>query len=133
MNPQTKVQNTIKTLIRGLMPLVYSTIAAAVARFGYHVSLATVAQIVAAGTAGLNAILVPLERQFPWFGVFLGWLGAPEYTPTVSKAALLGRIAELESKGNHPTSQVATASSAAPVVDAVAVSTPAPAEPLQVP
>ena len=131
--PQEKVQNAGKTLVRQLMPVVYSLIAAFIARLGYHVSLLSVAKIIGVGTVGLNVVLVPLERKWPWFGAILGWLGAPTYTPTVSKAALLGRIAELESRDNHPTSQVSTASSGAPVVDAVAVSTPAPAEPLQVP
>ena len=112
MNPQTKVQNTIKTLIRGLTPLVYSTIAAAVARFGYHVSLATVAQIVAAGTAGLSAILIPLERQFPWFGVFLGWLGAPAYAPSAKNALIADLQAKLDAL--TPAAPVQTPPVAAP-------------------
>lgn len=87
MNP-----NTLKAIIRSLMPFVYSGVAAIIAHFGYHVSNSTVIQIVAAGFAAATVILHSLEVKFPWVGVFLGWIGAPAYAPS-TKVTLVQQLA----------------------------------------
>jgi hypothetical protein len=85
--------NTFKALIRSLMPFVYSGAAALIAHFGYHVSNSTVIQIVTIGFAGLTIVLHAAESQWPWVGVFLGYVGAPVYAPVVSQTT---QIAQLE-------------------------------------
>jgi hypothetical protein len=99
-----QVRNLVKSLIRSLMPMLYSLVASAIAHFGYHVSLATVIQIVGGGFVGLTVILHAAEKRWPWVGVLLGYLGAPTYAPPVKVtqaaqiAALQQQLAELQNK-----------------------------------
>src|ERR1019366_915273 len=74
--------NAFKAIIRSLMPFVYAGAAALIARFGYHVTNATVIPIVKVVGGVLTIVLHALEPQFPWIGVFLGYIGAPVYAPS---------------------------------------------------
>ena len=98
--------NVWKAIIRSITPLVYSTAVAVIAHFGYHVSNATVVQIVTTGFIALSVVLHSLEIKFPWVGVLLGWFGAPAYTPSVKKtqaqqiAEQAQQIADLQKRLN---------------------------------
>ena len=112
--------NPAKALVRTLVPFVYPAVAALIARFGYHVSNATVIQIVAAGGTGLTIVLHLLEEKFPKVGILLGWLGAPVYTPS-TKASLSAQIATLEAQlaaivAQAGEAQAPSAPTAAPVL-----------------
>jgi hypothetical protein len=81
------------------MPFVYSGAAAIIARFGYHVANTTVIQIVTIAGGVLTIVLHALETQFPWIGVFLGYIGAPVYAPSAKvtlAASQKQQIATLE-------------------------------------
>jgi len=83
------------------MPLIYSSVAAIIAHFGYHVSNSTVIQIVTVGFGGLTIILHLAETKWAWVGALLGYIGAPVYVSTkASQAAQISQqaaqIAELE-------------------------------------
>jgi len=97
--------NPAKALVRTLVPFVYPAVAAIIARFGYHVSNATVIQIVAAGGTGLTIVLHLLEEKFPKVGILLGWLGAPVYAPG-AKASLTAQVATLEAQLSAIAAQV---------------------------
>jgi len=115
--------NLLKALIRTLTPLVYSSVAAVIAHFGYHVSNSTVIQIVSAGFAGLTVLLHSAEVKWPWVGGLLGWFGAPQYTPSTKttvvslEAQVAALTAQLE-EAAHPTVP------SAPVVSAPVVTAP---------
>jgi len=89
--------NAFKAVLRSLMPFVYSTSAAIIAHFGYHVSNSVVIQIVTIAGVALTIVLHALETQWPAFGVFLGYLGAPVYAPS-TKVSYEAQIASLEAK-----------------------------------
>ena len=110
--------NTVKAIIRSLTPLIYSTVAAVIAHFGYHVSNTVVVQIVAGGYAGLSVVLHAMESQFPWVGALLGWIGAPVFAPSVKKQQA-SLISKLQSQVDHLTAQ---ASPGAPVSETAQVS-----------
>jgi hypothetical protein len=90
--------NLLKAVIRSLTPWVISAVVYLVTHMGYHVSMVTATEIAAVlgtlVTIGAHA----LEVKWPWFGVFLGWIGAPAYDPTVTKAQLQAQIAALEAQ-----------------------------------
>ena len=88
--------NTLKAIIRSLTPWAIGLVASLIAKFGYHVSLSVVSQIVGIVGIGLTVIAHALEVKWPWFGVFLGWLGAPAYSPIVTKAELQAQLTALE-------------------------------------
>src|ERR1035437_6309871 len=91
--------NAFKAIVRSLMPFVYSGAAAIIARFGYHVANTTVIQIVTIAGGVLTIVLHALETQFPWIGVFLGYIGAPVYAPSAKvtlAASKKQQIATLE-------------------------------------
>lgn len=91
--------NAFKAIIRSLMPFIYSGAAGLIARFGYHVTNSTVIQIVAIAGGVLTIVLHALETQFPWVGVFLGYIGAPIYAPSAKvtlAASQKAQIAQLE-------------------------------------
>jgi hypothetical protein len=94
MTPET---NTFKAIVRGLMPFIISGAGAAIAHFGYTVSNSTVIQIVAIAGAALTIILHAAETQWPWVGVFLGYIGAPVYAQS-TKISQKAEIAALEAK-----------------------------------
>lgn len=115
------ILNAVRALIRTLMPFVYSSVAAVIAHFGYHVSLATVIQIVGGGFVGLTVVLHALEAKFPWIGVLLGWIGAPTYPPSAKvkaqayTASLEARIAEFETVKSEAAAPSAPTASATEV------------------
>jgi hypothetical protein len=84
--------NLLKATVRSLTPWVISGVVYVITHLGYHVSLSVAAEIAAllgtVVTIGAHA----LEVKWPWFGVFLGWIGAPAYQPTVTKAQLQKQI-----------------------------------------
>jgi len=90
--------NLLKAVIRSLTPWAISGVVYVVTHLGYHVSMVTATEIAAVlgtlVTIGAHA----LEVKWPWFGVFLGWIGAPAYDPTVTKAQLQAQIAVLEAQ-----------------------------------
>ena len=93
--------NSFKAIVRSLMPFVYSGAAALIAHFGYHVSNAVTVQIVTIVGVVLTIVLHALESQFPWIGVFLGYLGAPVYAPSAKvtlAASQKAQIATLETQ-----------------------------------
>jgi hypothetical protein len=100
--------NTWKAILRGIMPLLYSVVAAVIAHFGYKASPALVAQIVVLGTGGLTILLHAAERRWPWIGALLGYIGAPQYAPSVKKtleaqvAQLEAEVAQLRAKPSTP-------------------------------
>ncbi len=102
-------QNQFKAIVRSVMPFVISGVASVIARFGYHVSLDTVIQIVGIAGGGLTIVLHALEAKFPWVGVFLGWIGAPAYAPSAKKslaltvASLQTELAALKGPAASPT------------------------------
>jgi hypothetical protein len=107
MNP-----NTLKALVRTLTPLLYPLVASAIARFGYHVSNATIIQIVAGGFAGLTVILHSAEAKWPWVGVFMGWLGAPAYAPSTKMTvtqlqAEIDALKAQQAEAAHPSTPTA--------------------------
>ena len=109
--PQAQT-NPYKALVRSLMPLLYPAVAAIIAHFGYHVSNAVVIQIVAGGFAGATVLLHTAETRWPWVGVFLGWLGAPGYTPTtkvtvVSLQAEIDALKAQQAEAAHPSTPTA--------------------------
>lgn len=89
--------NVYKAIIRGLVPWLTSTIAAVVAHFGFHVSPIVSAEVIVFAGTGLTVILHALETRYRWIGVFLGWIGAPVYAPSV-KATLQANIATLQAQ-----------------------------------
>lgn len=124
--------NAFKSIVRSLTPWLTSTVVAVIAHFGYHVSNVVAAQIIVVAGAALTVVLHALETQFPWIGVFLGYLGAPVYAPS-GKTSLKTQVATLESQLAALTATAAesaapSAPTAAPVV-APAPATTAPADP----
>ncbi len=105
--------NTLKSIVRGLSPLVISAVASVIAHFGYHVSLATTVQILGAASAVLVVVLHSAERKFPWVGAALGWLGAPLYTPSV-KTQQAATIAQLQAQVSALTATKSEAVSPSP-------------------
>ena len=94
--------NRIKSFVRSVFPFAESAAASLIAHYGYHVSPVVATYILGFGGAGLSAVLHWLEGHFPWVGVFLGWVGAPAYSPSL-KAVLAssldqaqGQIAQLQ-------------------------------------
>lgn len=114
MNPSP---NTTKSIIRALTPWLLSTIASVVAHFGFHVSSATTIQILAGAGAVLTVLLHTLEARFPWVGVFLGYLGAPVYAPSV-KIVQASQIASLQAEVDALRAQAHEAVSPSPVTSA---------------
>jgi hypothetical protein len=96
LSPQPQ-SNVFKSIVRSLTPFVVSSVASAIAHFGYHISNTVALQIVVALGAALTVVLHALERQFPWIGVFLGYIGAPVYAPS-GKTSLKMQVATLESQ-----------------------------------
>ena len=89
--------NSLKAIIRSLMPFVYSTAASLIAHLGYHVSMKSTVEIVAIVGAALTILLHALETQWPAIGIFLGYVGAPVYAPS-TKVSQAQQIAQLEAQ-----------------------------------
>lgn len=84
-----------KDITRFVTPYLLMLIVSLAAKFGFHVTLVTAAGILTIGGTALGIVVRILERWFPWFGVFLGYIGAPAYKPTAKKSleAQLGELA----------------------------------------
>ncbi len=122
-------QNAFKSIVRSLTPWLTSTVAAAIAHFGYHVSNVVAAQIIVVAGAALTVVLHALETQFPWIGVFLGYIGAPVYAPS-GKTSLKTQVATLESQLAALTATAAEAAApSAPTAAPVPTQTTAPLDP----
>lgn len=89
--------NSLKAIIRSLMPFVYSTAASLIAHLGYHVSMKSTVEIVAIVGGALTILLHALETQWPAIGIFLGYVGAPVYAPS-TKVSQAQQIAQLEAQ-----------------------------------
>jgi hypothetical protein len=87
--------NTFKAIVRSLMPFIESGAAALIARLGYHVTLTTTIAILGIAGGVLTLLLHAAESQWPWVGVFLGYIGAPVYAPS-TKVSQSTQIAQLE-------------------------------------
>jgi hypothetical protein len=113
--------NTFKAIVRTVMPAIYSGVAAVIAHFGYHVSNAVVIQIVSIGFGGLTLVLHAAEAKWPWVGVFLGYIGAPVYTPSTKttvallQSQLATALAQLEESKTPSTSSAPVTPAPAPV------------------
>lgn len=86
------MSNTLRSIIRSVTPYLTSVVASVIAHFGYHASDALVAQIVTVGGTALSVLLHTLEVKWPWFGVLLGYKGAPVFPPS-AKANLAQQLA----------------------------------------
>ena len=135
---QNPVPNTIKAIVRRVMPLVEGALVGAIAHFGWHPTATVVAEIVAVVATGLSIILPAAEAKFPWVGVLLGYMGAPVYAPSTKKsqatqiAALEAQLATLLAQGaeavlpSQPTA-AAPVTPVQPLPDPVAPIAPPPA------
>lgn len=128
----TPVPNAYKAILRSLMPFVEGAVVAVVAHFGWHINLATAAQVLVVVGGALTVVLHAAESRWPWVGVFLGVLGAPAYVPSAkaTQAGVLAtqdaRIATLEAE---LAAVYAAARAAAPATGTAAVA-PHPAPPV---
>lgn len=93
MNP-----NVLKAIVRSITPAVLSAIVWVASYFHYHVNAVTATEVASIlgtlVTIGAHA----LETKWKWFGILLGWVGAPAYSPTVTKAQLQAQLAALEAQ-----------------------------------
>lgn len=111
--------NTFKAIVRSLTPWVISGIVYLVTHLGYHISMVTATEVAAILGTLLTLGAHALEVKWPWFGVFLGWIGAPAYVPTVTKASLLAQLASLQAQIDNP-------APGTPVTPTVTTAPPAP-------
>ena len=92
--PQAQT-NPFKAIIRSLTPFAIAAVVGGAAHLGYHVTMGTAAAIVAGAGGFITVAVHALEPRYPWVGVFLGWLGAPGYTPT-TKVTVVSLQAEID-------------------------------------
>ena len=119
--------NAFKSIVRSLTPWLTSTVVAVIAHFGYHVSNVVAARIIVVAGAALTVVLHALETQFPWIGVFLGYIGAPVYAPS-GKTSLKTQVATLESQLAALTATAAENAAPSAPTAAPAPATTAPAD-----
>lgn len=86
------VPNAYKAILRSLMPFIEAAIVAGVAKAGWHINLATAAQVVVVVGGALTVVLHAAESRWPWVGALLGAIGAPAYAPSV-KVTLVSQLA----------------------------------------
>lgn len=120
-------QNTFKALVRSFTPWVISAVVYVVTHLGFHISLVTATEVSAILGTLLTLGAHVLETKWKWFGVFLGWIGAPAYVPSVTKATLRAQIEALTSQLSNVS--VSSASTVSPT-PGTPVSTPAPGSPV---
>lgn len=104
-------KNIYKAIVRSLTPWVISGVVYVITHLGYHVSLSTAAAIATVLGTVVTIGAHALEVKWPWFGVFLGWIGAPAYQPTVTKKQLQAEIANLTAQldaGSNTSTSTAT-------------------------
>jgi hypothetical protein len=87
--------NIFKSIVRSITPAVLSAIVWAASYFHYKVNAVTATEVAAILGTLVTIGAHVLETKWKWFGVFLGWLGAPAYDPTVTKAELQAQVAAL--------------------------------------
>ena len=95
--PPVPASNAFKAIVRSLMPFVLSGAAALIARLGYHVTLTTTTEILGIVGGALTIVLHAAETQWPWVGIFLGYIGAPVYAPS-TKVSYEAQIASLQAQ-----------------------------------
>jgi len=93
LKPSTSIY---KTIVRTLTPWAIGAVVWVAQRLGFHVNAGTATEVAASIGLALTLIVPPLEKKFPWMGVFLGWIGAPTWTANTSKAQLAAQLAALE-------------------------------------
>jgi hypothetical protein len=107
-------QNTFKAVVRSLTPWVIAAVVWVVTHLGFHISLVTATQVASIIGTALTIGAHYLETKWKWFGVFLGWLGAPAYVPSVSKKQLASQVDVLTSQLNAINSVIASAPTTLP-------------------
>ncbi len=117
--------NVWKAIIRSSTTWLIGIIISVAVDLGYHVTLATATVIAGAVGFGLTLLAHLLEVKWPWFGVFLGWLGAPSYTPVVTKNQIIATLkadlaAALVAQSPSSVDPLTASSPAAPVPPAPA-------------
>ncbi len=95
LKPSTSV---FKTIVRIATPWAISAVVWVGQRLGFHVNAGTATEVAAIVGTVLTIVVPPLEAKWKWFGVLLGWVGAPTYTASVSKAQLAAELAALQSQ-----------------------------------
>jgi hypothetical protein len=89
--------NTFKAIVRSITPWAIASVVWLVQHFGFHAST-----IQADRVLGVLGVLITigahaLETKWKWFGVLLGWIGAPSYVKTITKKQ---EIAQLQAQIN---------------------------------
>lgn len=97
LKPSTSI---FKTIVRAATPWAISAVVWSAQRFGLHVNAGTATEVAAVVGTALTVLVPPLEKKWPWVGVFLGWIGAPTYTALTTKAALEAEIVALQNQVN---------------------------------
>ncbi len=95
LKPSTSV---FKTIVRTVTPWAISAVVWTGQHLGFHVNVGTATKVSAIVGTSLTLLVPPLEAKWKWFGVLLGWVGAPTYTASVSKAQLAAELASLQSQ-----------------------------------
>jgi hypothetical protein len=106
-------QNLFKAIVRSLTPWVISAIVYVISHLGYHVTVVTAGEVAAILGTLLTIGAHALEVKWPWFGVLLGWIGAPAYNPS-AKAQLQAQVATLQAQLSAITTVISTPSDPAP-------------------
>jgi hypothetical protein len=100
LKPSTSV---FKTIVRIATPWVISAVVWTSQRLGFHVNAGTATEVAAIVGTSITLVVPPLEAKWKWFGLLLGWVGAPTYTASVSKAQLEAELAALQAQLNSGT------------------------------
>lgn len=95
LKPSTSV---FKTIVRTVTPLLISAMVWTGQRLGLHVNAGTATEV--AGVVGLSLSLAvpPLEKKWRWFGLLLGWVGAPSYIKNPTKAQIESENLKLQAE-----------------------------------
>jgi hypothetical protein len=84
--------NLFKALVRSLTPWLISGIVYMAVHLGYKISMTSATEVAALVGTLLTLLAHILETKYRWFGVFLGWLGAPSYTVAPTKAQTIAQL-----------------------------------------
>ncbi len=102
--------NVWKSIVRSVTPFVIGAIVWCATFLGFHISIRTADAVGAIVGFGLTLVAHFLEIKWPAFGVFLGWLGAPSYTPILTKKKIIANLQnQLETLATSINAPVATA------------------------
>lgn len=84
----TVKRNQIKDAIRALTPWVIAAVVWLVQHFGFHISGLAAGKVAAIVGTAISLLARYLETKWKWFGALLGWIGVPQFSPTVLKTTL---------------------------------------------